>query len=434
MRHLALTLVLGLASPLAAQVIAYSGPSPTPIGEGRRLEWTVRSTPHGALVVVDDPEAKLSKLLQDVLRSEELEDLELGLHILSGNSLAELRTRFGWAEGPRWAFLGRDFTVRVGTTGPFSADGLRQALLALRIPNPLKLMTTFVQAHPDRPDALVALFDLQARKASRSMAPFLKPLDSGATSDLFTLGDGMPVRIARPRERLKPLSEAEDARIWGDAARTLVALFRHPAWQLAARGTTPPSGAEFSPLMQAAARRILGEVEAEVARHPHDEDVWRTFVAVARCAGNRPLPPFLRTLEALPGRSLPPASSVPHLVESLRKEQAWSDLRDLLLPLVREAQGGDNSVRFVGNWGTRDDFFKGIWRQSLSPLLEALLRLKDLDTAEEILQTASRQHGTTHFPTWASQLALACGQRDLALRWAALRIEAKDREEESSHK
>ncbi len=297
---------------LSAQRITYEGPRPGE--ELGRLKGKALTAPHGILVVLDDAQAQLSPRFRAVLQREPFGELDLPLRVIppSASGLAsDLRKTLGWPEGPRWAFLDQGFRVLVSGDGQTSEEDLAQSLATLNLVSSRRALEAFIRQHPERLDAQGALLSGLYAQALRRMAPFLKPLPEGTKDSLFYLL-GRVVTLPQTRELLKPLSESEDAHIWGDAARRLAALLGLPEGApLDLERLVPPQGAEHSPLMRTTARRGLPVLESMVVRHPRHEPTWRAYMGLLRCAGQGSPRTLLGRLEALPDQPPPTAHRSP---------------------------------------------------------------------------------------------------------------------------
>ncbi len=381
----------------------------------------------GTLVVVDDEKGTWDAAFKQLLQDEPLSDYMVNRRVLSSTKttklLEELSAQCRWSPGPRWAYLGKDLTVLVeGTTVP-SAAALEQALKKAGLKNPVAVLEAFCAQHPDHVEAGFDLLQELFGRATRRMQPLLKPSEESAPSPLLRMlsrGAPEPSRVL-----VRPLTEAEDARIWGACATRLERLYQGADWTLVGLGVQfVPTLAEHSPRMKAACRKALSQVEAALQRHPGQSSLWSAWVSMSRVVGGRSMRNLLGSLKPLPGaEDLPPESAVDTYVAECRTLQAWGDIRDVLLPRWKGRTSGFTSVlvRLLGP-ANQGDPLKGIWDRNASPLVEACLRLQDPGTAEEVVKEAIQRYRSRNIPTWASQIALKCNQPQLAQTWAALPV------------
>jgi hypothetical protein len=185
-----------------------------------------------------------------------------------------------------------------------------------------------------------------------------------------------------------------------------------------------PTG-QHSPLMRDASRRCLPLVESALREHPGHHQAWTLWTQLAENAGGRPLRPLLESITPLPGDvDFVPDSVLAGYIRQARSRGDWADLLDLLGPRWEKKKEETYQVISVGEDGKRveADTLKGTWDSLLEPLVEAHLRQGGAFEADRIVRESMAWMPSKGLPTWASALALRCGQPSWAAQWAALSV------------
>lgn len=219
---------------------------------------------------------------------------------------------------------------------------------------------------------------------------------------------------ADPAAPLPALSEDQDQKIWGRPAKRIARLFQDTDWLWDEFLAKIPKEAARSPLMLRAAKQILPHVQAMLARFPGQGGLWGIWGNLSALVAHQGALPFLASLRPLPFQAaVPPDYLLEPVVRALGARQAWGELRDLLEVDRMRSWDSDEA-------GPTPDSFKGVWSARVAPLLEAYLRLGDIEKAHGVLQSAMARLQAPELPQLASQLARVCGNSTLATRWGNL--------------
>lgn len=332
----------------------------------------------------------------------------------------ELCAREHWGTETRWALVDAQGAVLdTGTTLP-TADQLRQILDRRGVQGPIQVLTAYLARHPDRLDALETLLTRRVILARKLMKPFLQPVPKPKEED--------PFQPPQPPVLAKPLSESEDARIWGPVAQLMDrAVQDHVEGSLDGVWSFSllTAGAEDSPTMQAAAGRWLPDLESQLRVQPDDYRTWGLWVRLQGIAGGRSLRQLLDQLEPLPlpGAKVDPGSyPLGVYIAGARRRQRWRDIIDLVQPWWDQARETHYKVVMLDRDGRRMDGLKGDWDRLLAPLVEAYLRQGQPADADRVVREAMDWRPSSGLPSWASALARACGDEASAAQWARLPV------------
>ncbi len=416
---LSLALLLLSAAPAPAQSYIMSSSTRSPETWG---EWKRTLGRHGqpAWVVVEDPRrpllgSLLSALTQEPLLAFEFQTIQASLEGPLGR---ELRGAFGW-EGPGWGVVSaRGELLLSGTRVPTAAE-LADQLKGAGVRSRLDQLLDFTRRYPDHLEAREAYLGALLNLARRRMIP----LEAKGTPDAVGGREFVP-------ELRSPLTDEEDARIWGDLASALEPHLvlgdyqRTRGWHLMSldMGVT-----RHSRLMKAVALKGLVAVEEALRQSPSSDAHWEWWLRLSGLAGGRPLRPLLESLVPTPGtprESFPPHQVVDRYVQRARAAARWDLVKDLLQPRWEAQQGWIAEIRGVdGNGKPLEDGLGMHWDSLFSPLLEAHLHLGETQAADQLVQDINAwQPGSVSLPRRAAALAVACGFQDLAARWSALRV------------
>ncbi len=410
---------------LLPAAVATCAAHPSPFqdrGPLARLLRALSLEPRGALVVLDTQgggslTARMRRRLgDDALADFHIPLLELPLD--KGGTL--LQAREGWGPEPRWALMDAKGKVLCSGTEEESPQALAERFEGAGWIPPSRPLEALLARSPDHTEAKEALLALRLRASMVRMAPLLVRRPSeGEEAPLPTL--------------LRPLSETEDAQIWGTSALALDLLLKDAHWQ--GRVDFLPLEARFSELMQRTARRHLRSVEALLLRNPAQTHLWLAWIGIAAVAGHLEPGPLLAQLPPLPaGHSQRvPGGIARRIIGACRHLQAWAPLRDFLLRHL-EAERGAATEEFrtmVGYEGMRWGNMSGAWKLLHGPLVEALLRLGEVSRAEAVLEELEARRRYEGVYTFAAEVAERCGERNLAESWRGkgLRLAAQGKDE-----
>lgn len=367
----------------------------------------------GLWVVLEDDKGSFAGALQAAQRTDSLIRFDLGTRSCGLKSPLgqEILARQGWEAVPRWVLLDAKGQVAAESTRKPTAETLVEALEKAGVRSRVDRLEAFVRANPDHGEALEVLLKLRLDLADRRMEALA----------IWKAVTGEPVET---RELQRPLTDEEDQLIWGPVAETLETLVLRSDWQ--GSGVFWAGNLQgqprISPLVQAAAARVLPEVELALRRHPTHWMTWHLWLKLSGWAGGRPLLPFLGTLVPAPGgdETFPPDNVVQAYVKEAKARKDWQAIRDLMLPHWERTR--EQEILFLSNEGegSTHSAERTQWENSVEPLIEALLRLGDAGTADRVVQEALGMIHSKSIGTWAAQVATRCGQPSYAQRWAAL--------------
>lgn len=425
MRRAATLILPVLAAPLAAQFVMINRPDEK--APATLQDWVKRVKDTGFPEWVLLPGNAENWTSQTVaLMDADADLLEMGLKTESftvTNPVArELRTREGWGPESRWALLDKDGSVLESGASAPDATLLRKALERHGIQGKIQLLEAFLGRYPDREDARTNLIFFRLAVASKLMRPFFKsqPQPEGKVS-----GED---KSDPPPELEKPLSEVDDAHIWGPVAALMGTDFQSGDWSSGFSAWTSrleQSGARFSPTMQTMAARSLPVIEAQIQRYPTDFRAWDFWVHMQDLAGGRPLRPLLDSLQALPlpGSSvLPSEYSLGFYLQGAERRHQWPNIVDLVQPWWDEEKETHWKVVAMDINGKAADALKGTWDRVLGPLVEAYLRQGQAYEADRVVREAMEWRPSAGLPRWASELAHRCGDEQSAAQWARMTI------------
>jgi hypothetical protein len=356
---------------------------------------------------------------------------------------ALLQQRHQAGPRPQWVIFGEGGRLVASGGTPPEAVALVQAAQAGGLRSRPQILRAFLRTHPDHLGALEDLLYLLRDRATRrtdlrfgAKPDPLRSADEGldpgrGRRDLEARAEAQgrdeAQEEAKPAELLVP---EEDQAIWGELADLLERSFRNGDWDEIRNGALiPGDAAAHSPLMQAACRAAVPEVERALGRQPTSWSLWEIWLWLTATFGGKPIRPLLDAL--LPSPTLPPSAWPPEAVreayvKDARKRRDWQGLRDLLLPQVERAQlleaaWGPATVRLEINGRVQEDTETGdTWRATLEPLVEALLHLGETGLADSLVRDAWARHPWSGLPGRAAALAARCGQPNFAAQWAAL--------------
>lgn len=123
--------------------------------------------------------------------------------------------------------------------------------------------------------------------------------------------------------------------------------------------------------------------------------------------------PLIQSLQPLPGAGpgeWPPMMVQSEYVKDARARRDWVSIRELLEPRWEWMKSREFGQGFMGN----------LWGQTLSPLLEALVSLGEVEAADQLVNDAMANVAWSGLPGQARDLATRLNRPDLAARWGAL--------------
>lgn len=370
-----------------------------------------------AWLLLDAPKAEWVGGFRSLLNQDE-DLMVLGLPVESFGPktalAAELRAQQGWGPEAVWALLGPGAKVLgSGKTLP-TARQLLDLAEGSGIRGELKDLESFVARHPDHLQALRQLVEKHLSLATRRTFRLVKLVPKKDA-------EGNPL----PGDPEKPLTEAEDERVWGRAVALLTRFVQSGDWRLTSGGLSVSllEVGQASPLLRAAALKCLPSVEEALRQDPGHYTNWALWQTLAEAAGGRPLRPLLDALVLLPGdRGGIPEWVINSYARNARAREDWTGILDVLGPRWDQKKEQEVEIIVLGEEGARQDSLKHTWDALLKPIVEADLRLGRTLEADQVVREAMAWMPSKGLPGWASALAQACGQPSLAAQWATLTV------------
>jgi hypothetical protein len=404
----------------------------------------LREVKGGLLVVLDGPKGEW-KAKVDVLSADpEWVDLDLPLRYYgakAGEIEGLLRQQFQVGPRPQWVLVGPERRlVASGTTAP-EAKALARAVEEGGVRSTLQVLRDFARRNPDHLGGREFLCLTLNHKASRKTnarigAPIEPVIPQGERFDYAKFqkerdeNEEAKAREGTEEKALTLLKPEEDQAIWGELAELLTKSFRDGDWLEMEHWTLrPDEAATHSPLMQTFARAAVPEVERALGRNPASWRLWDVWLGLSRTFGGKPIRPLLDSLVPPPDQSpesWPPYSVREAYVKDARARKDWQGIRDLLLPQIEASQlweaiqGRMTVERKVDGKVQADPVTGDAWRSTIEPLAEALLRLGEVDRADQLVRDQFSRHPWSGLPARAAALASRCGQTNLAAQWAGL--------------
>ena len=388
-------------------------PATSPFASANRALADLRAEgqPQGQLLLAGSQAKALSRLAETALASESLGGARVRVRSVPEGAEREGLRGLGWTGS--WAWV--DGAGRIRVQGSVWPADLAETLRAAGLSSPIEAQKAWVKVHPAVVEGRWWLLQLLLWRARTQMTPFTQ---ATANAQVQT-AEGFHEKGVH---LLRPLTEAEDLRIWGEAARLLADLADQGFAQAPVADLVYlDDGVRHSPLMRRAAGKARAAVASELARHPHHGGLWKAWQMLARVDGTRSLRSLLGSLEPAPfAPAFPPEAVLTAYVASCRAEGAWTELRDLLAErwLARPAA----LPGWIQGTAQQDGWIRNLWLTRAEPLVEAHLRLGAEGGAQEVLEACRTRWAHRDLPLWASQLALKCGKADLARSWAAMRL------------
>ena len=363
----------------------------------------------GTWLVLEDEGAAWGAEARAALDEEALVTLNLPLRVVSGGKkpdalAAVLRERFSWAKGAHWALVDMKGRVLVEGSSQPTVAGLTAAADQAGVKSRAQELEDFLRRNPDHLEAQVALLRERVVVANRRTTKILgvAPEKPGAA------------QAAAP-EPPRQLDAENDQKIWAPSVQQLERLFQG-AWREAGIDlglALRTSSAEYSPTMVAVLTRYRADMEEALRRKPNGWEVWMMWLSASRKCGGWSLGSLLQSLQPLPGITAgewPPVMALNEFIKDAKARRDWTSIREVMEARWEDLRTSDFK------WGGGD----GLWNAIISPLVEALVSLGDVGTAEQILNEVNEVAGWPGLPTQARNLATRLNRPDLAVRWGAL--------------
>ncbi len=369
--------------------------------------WTTRQ---GSLVAVGPSEFTSS--LQALIQLDPAVDLQVPLRKLplDKGPGAALATREGWGATPHWAWLARDGRTLLQDTRVPTAIELAERLLRAGWVDRDAELQAILRKQPDHAEALEALFRHRLAAAKVRMAPFIKSAD--------------PAQPLALPELTRPLTETEDARIWGPVADALDRYLATGAWGFyAIQGGSSflgdiPLAARHSPRIRSLASRHLSSLEGAVRRAPTSYAPMVAWNLCATLSGEGSITKLVQQLQGSPAHpfSLSAAlgsEAVKNYARTCQATGNWEALEALLgeqvertSPMIARSLQNTTSGRVVMDLEIR-------------LLLEAHLK-RGNERAADLLVRDLHAQGIPQGVALAVQVAMTCNRNDLAVTWGGL--------------
>ncbi len=467
MKVLALLL---LATPLAGQTYVVAGDTTL------TLTQLLQGHPEGMVLTLPSATGQsLGPAFTKLLSQEPALELQLGTQEVDrrqplGRTLVALR---GWdAEKPHWALLGADHQVLAEGTeapspaqfaeryhrsplrtraerlreflklNPGHAEALALLVLDLRSLGELRAEQALAAAHPQAPSGPPAA-PLSPPPTAEGEAPALGQRGATEGPPPTKLPGADPTAPPAPGSREKaPLTEAEDARIWGEYGDRYRQFMATNLWPGPLPSESSPLAlaaqltafAEHSPRLRELANHLMPEVEARLQARPTDDRRWKVWLSLREAgAGGRPTE-LMAGMAPPPGsRQWPPSAALEAFVEDAQARDDWHDAEPVLqaaydrnqdlLETLDAAAREDANGRSAVHLGTYFGF--GMWNGETALLAEAKLHLGKRQEADRIFREAFARAPRPEIAREAAALARRCGAEALAEAWEALGAEPR---------
>lgn len=366
-------------------------------------------------LVQEDAKGSVMAALQAALRAQGSQALQIPVESAKG-PLAELASAH--LQGTGWLLVDAQGKVLASDQRPATPALLKAAADQAGLQAPIPRLEAFLRQHPGHADGLGQLAALRLEEAMAQLKPRLAPGPK----------DQGPQLEGVVRALDKPLTDAEDARIFGEAARVLARFLQTRTYDLGWTvfpGQLPAEGVH-SKRMQQVALAALPDLEALMLQEEHDYASWQLWSTLHAWTGHRRSALDLwRRIPVAPGRDpYIPSDSLRPVIRELKGAKRWSELAAFLEPqVVRTLELLDRGFQGTeqGDFQVRD-----AW-SVLGPLAEAHLRQGDEGSASDLVRQILAKVNDPYLVREASTLALACGRTELARQWASLQGE-KSRE------
>jgi hypothetical protein len=376
---------------------------------GEALDRDLKRNRLGTWLVLEDEGAAWGAALRAALDDDALAELNLPQRVVSGGKKPDalapiLRERYGWSKGAHWALVDAAGRILAEGVGQPMVPGLVSAVAQAGVKSRTQELVDFLRQNPDHLEARSALLRERVLVANRRTLASLGPAKEAASG-----GEGTPPEPARE------LDAEKDLKIWSTVARQLDELLStfqpETAWEV---GTSLRVAlAEHSPLVKAVLVRHRSSMEEALRRRPNAAEPWTVWLMASRKCGGWPLMPLIQSLQPLPGTGpgeWPPMMVQTEYVKDARARRDWASIRDLLEPRWEWMRSREFGQGFMGN----------LWGQTLSPLLEALVSLGEVEAADQVVNDAMANVAWSGLPGQARDLATRLNRPDLAARWGAL--------------
>ncbi len=368
----------------------------------------------GTWLVLEDEGAAWGALARAALDEDPLVMLNLPLRVIGGGKKPDglapiLRDRFSWAKGAHWALVDAKGLLLVEGSSQPTATDLVSAAERAGVKSRAQELEDFLKQNPDHLEAQGALLRERVLIANRRTRKVL-----GNSPEKPA---GGPKDVPEPP---RPLDPDNDLKIWSPVVQQLDRLFKG-AWLEA--GMDPyiaiaTSSAEHSPSMLTLLIRSKADMEEALRRRPNAGEPWLVWLAASRKCGGWPLLPLLQSLQPLPGTTpgeWPPMMALNEYIKDAKARRDWTAIREVVEARWEDMRVGDY------RWGGAEN----LWNRLLSPLVEALVSLGDVGSADQVLSEALALDNWSGLPGQARDLATRLGRPDLAARWGALSPKAR---------
>lgn len=376
---------------------------------GEAFDRDLKRNRLGTWLVLEDEGAAWGGALRTALDDEALAELNLPLRVISGGKKPDalapiLRERYGWSKGAHWALVDAAGRILAEGAGQPMVPGLVNAVAQAGVKSRTQELVDFLRQNPDHLEARGALLRERVLVANRRTLTSLGP-----AKEVASAGEGAPPEP--PRE----LDAEKDLKIWSAVAGQLDDLLStslsETAWEV---GTSLRVAlAEHSAVVKAVLVRHRSSMEEALRRRPNAAEPWTVWLMASRKCGGWPLMPLIQSLQPLPGTGpgeWPPMMVQTEYVKDARARKDWASIRDLLEPRWEWMRSREFGQGFMGN----------LWSQTLSPLVEALVSLGEVEAADQLVNDAMANVAGAGLPGQARDLATRLNRPDLAARWGAL--------------
>lgn len=382
---------------------------------GEAFDRDLKRSRLGTWLVLEDEGAAWGTTVRAAVDDDALVELNLPVRVISGGKKPEtlapiLRERYGWSKGAHWALVDAAGRVLAEGAGQPTVPGLVNAAAQAGVKSRTQELMDFLRQNPDHLEARGALLRERMLVANRRTRKALGPAEP-AKKDAAGKAEDPAAVPAPPRE----LDTESDQKIWSSVAsqldEALSSALQEMAWDV---GTGLGSSlAEHSPAVKAVLIRHRADLEEALRRQPNATGPWLAWLMASRKCGGWPLMPLIQSLQPLPGTppvEWPPIMVQHEYIKDARARHDWASIREIL-------EGRWDRIRSV-EFGSRG--VEGLWSQTLSPLLEAMVSLGDVGAADQLMNEVAVIGGWSGLPGQARDLATRLNRPDLAARWGAL--------------
>ena len=407
----------------------------------------LKESQRGMFVLLDLDNGSLLPGFRKLLQEEGMAELKLGIrHVRLGVEQTDLEDylvdKYSWQLGPRWAFIDPNENCLAQGSDIPDAKTLADQLDRMGVQSPVRRIRDYVRRYPDNVDGRLALLNMLWSIAEERTRGELgaNNLTWGQNYGRLQFTAGYR-RTARINEMLRVmnadeepllLSTEKDLKIWTWWADEFDRLMASGQWLES--DFTFSNSDDFldrhSTIVKNIYKKRIGLVEDALRRWPGSDRLWEIWLHMALVLGDRPAKALMNTLAPMPDTvpgTWPPFEAKMILVQQARRSGDWRSVRDLLWDSwtqfsqtisslqrrinIREMYGQENQMILSSQT------FRAQWQQLMDPLIESLLRLGDIGSADSIVAQLKEYAGSGALSDLAAAVAVRCDMPQVAARW-----------------